>query len=117
MAETLEELTYDSEEDGTLVRKEIDRVVLGRGGWPTVLFLFQELDRTSGTFRAPKAAVVRLKKSRGIYRKQSSFTITSGQQARQLAGVLERWSAKMDEGRVEGDGDEVEDHGVPAAED
>ena len=28
MAETLEELTYDYEDEGTLVRKEIDRAVL-----------------------------------------------------------------------------------------
>jgi hypothetical protein len=95
MPETLEELTYDYEEDGTLVRKEIDRVVLAEGGWATVMFLFQELDRKSGRFRAPKMAIVRFKKSRGAYRKQSSFNISNEKQARQIAAVFERWYPKI----------------------
>jgi hypothetical protein len=70
MAETLEELTYDYEEEGTLVRKEIDRAVLTKGGWATLMFLFQELDRASGKFRAPKMAIVRFKKSKGFFRMQ-----------------------------------------------
>ena len=56
MAETLEELTYDYEDEGTLVRKEIDRAVLTKGSWATVMFLFQELDRAKGKFRPPKMA-------------------------------------------------------------
>lgn len=95
MAETLDELTYNYEEDGTLVRKELDRVVLTKGGWATMMFLFQELDRKSGKFRAPKMAIVRFKKSRGVYRKQSSFNISSEKQARQIAEVFEGWYPKM----------------------
>jgi hypothetical protein len=95
MAETLEELTYDYEDEGTLVRKEIDRTVLTKGGWATIMFLFQELDRTSGKFRAPKMAIVRFKKSKGVYRKQSSFNISSEKQARQIAAVFESWYPKM----------------------
>ena len=95
MAETLEELTYDYEEDGTLVRKELDRVVLTKGGWATLMFLFQELDRKSGQFRAPKMAIVRFKKSKGTYRKQSSFNISNEKQARQIAAVFEGWYPKM----------------------
>ena len=91
MAETLDDVTYNYEEDGTLVRKEIDRVVLTRGGWATMMFLFQELDRKSGQFRPPKMAIVRFKKSRGAYRKQSSFNISSEKQARQIAEVFEKW--------------------------
>jgi hypothetical protein len=97
MAETLDELTYDYEEDGTLVRKEIDRVVLTKGGWATMMFLFQELDRNSGKFRAPKMAIVRFKKSKGVYRKQSSFNISSEKQARQIAEVFEQWYPKIQE--------------------
>ncbi len=95
MAETLEELTYDYEEDGTLVRKEIDRVVLTKGGWATMMFLFQELDRASGKFRPPKMAIVRFKKSKGVYRKQSSFNISGEKQARQIAEVFESWYPKI----------------------
>ncbi len=82
MAETLEELTYDYEDEGTLVRKELDRAVLSKGSWATIMFLFQELDRAKGKFRAPKMAIVRFKKSKGSYRKQSSFNISNEKQAR-----------------------------------
>jgi hypothetical protein len=95
MAETLEELTYDYEDEGTLVRKEIDRAVLTKGSWATVMFLFQELDRAKGKFRAPKMAIVRFKKSKGSYRKQSSFNISNEKQARQIVEVFEGWYAKI----------------------
>jgi hypothetical protein len=95
MAETLEELTYDYEDEGTLVRKELDRAVLSKGSWATIMFLFQELDRAKGKLRAPKMAIVRFKKSKGSYRKQSSFNISNEKQARQIAEVFEQWYPKM----------------------
>jgi hypothetical protein len=97
MAETLDELTYDYEDEGVLVRKEIDRAVLTKGSWATVMFLFQELDKAKGKFRAPKMAIVRFKKARGAYRKQSSFNISNEKQARQIAQVFEQWYPKMQE--------------------
>jgi hypothetical protein len=97
MAETLEELTYDYEDEGTLVRKQIDKVVLTKGSWATVMFLFQELDRAKGKFRPPKMAIVRFKKSKGTYRKQSSFNISNEKQARQIVEVFEGWYPKISE--------------------
>ncbi len=97
MAETLEELTYDYEDEGTLVRKQIDKAVLTKGSWATVMFLFQELDRAKGKFRPPKMAIVRFKKSKGTYRKQSSFNISNEKQARQIVEVFEGWYPKISE--------------------
>jgi hypothetical protein len=95
MAETLEELTYNYEDDGTLVRKELDKVVLTKGAWATMMFLYQELDKATGNFRAPKIAIVRFKKWKGTYRKQSSFNVSSEKQARQITEVFEGWYRKM----------------------
>ena len=105
MAETIEELSYNYEDEGVLVRKELDKVVLTKGSWATVMFLYQELDKASGKFRAPKIAIVRFKKFRGAYRKQSSFNVSSEKQARQITEVFERWYAKMD-AAAGGDADE-----------
>jgi len=66
--ESLDELTYDYEDEGVLVRKQIERAILTKGSWATVMFLFQELDRAKGKFRPPKMAIVRFKKSKGSYR-------------------------------------------------
>jgi hypothetical protein len=96
MAETIEELSYNYEDEGLLVRKELDKVVLTKGSWATVMFLYQELDKASGKFRAPKIAIVRFKKFRGAYRKQSSFNVSSEKQARQITDVFEKWYVKME---------------------
>lgn len=97
MPESLDELTYDYEDEGVLVRKQIDRAILTKGSWATVMFLFQELDRAKGTFRPPKMAIVRFKKSKGSYRKHSSFNISNEKQARQITEVLEGWYPKIAE--------------------
>ena len=112
MAETLEELTYNYEDGGQLVRKELDKTVLTKGSWATVMFLYQELDKASGNFRAPKIAIVRFKKFRGAYRKQSSFNVSSEKQARQITEVFEKWYPRMTttgaaaEGEAEGASEE-----------
>jgi hypothetical protein len=95
MAETLEELTYNYEDEGVLVRKELEKVVLTKGSWATIMFLYQELDKAAGTFRPPKIAIVRFKKWKGSYRKQSSFNVSSEKQARQITDVFEKWYPKM----------------------
>jgi hypothetical protein len=97
ISEALDDLTFDQEDDGVLVRKQLDRVVLAKGAWATVMFLYQELDRASGTFRAPKMAIVRFKKWNGVYRKQSAFNLSGEAQARELTQVFERWYVKMRE--------------------
>ena len=126
MAETLDELTYDYEDEGVLVRKQLDKVVLTKGGWATVMFLFQELDRAKGKFRPPKMAIVRFKKAKGSYRKQSSFNISNEKQARQINEVFEQWYPKIAEVSAEvsagaaaeaGDGGDEEASGDEAGAD
>jgi len=107
MAETLDELTYDYEDEGVLVRKQLDKVVLTKGSWATLMFLYQELDKASGKFRAPKIAIVRFKKFRGSYRKQSSFNVSSEKQARQITEVFEGWYVKMGEANVPAEADDA----------
>jgi hypothetical protein len=114
MAETLDELTYDYEDEGVLVRKQLEKVVLTKGSWATLMFLYQELDKAAGTFRAPKIAIVRFKKFKGAYRKQSSFNVSSEKQARQITSVFESWYSKMNEaaGTVEAaEPDDSPEHG------
>ena len=105
MAETIDDISYDYEEDGLLVRKQVDKHVLSKGSWTTVMFLYQELDKKTEQFRAPKIAIVRYKKSNGVYRKQSGFNISSEKQARQIMETMERWYASG----TGGEGDDVPD--------
>ena len=109
MAETLEELSYDYEDEGKLVRKEVDRAVLSKGAWATLMFLYQELDRQKEEWREPKIAIVRFKKSGGNYRKQSSFNISSQRQARQIVENIEKWYGGAKEGGADSAEEEPED--------
>ncbi len=116
MAETLDELTYNYEDEGVLVRKELDKVVLTKGSWATVMFLYQELDKKSGQFRAPKIAIVRFKKWKGSYRKQSSFNVSNEKQAHQITDVFEGWYPKM-RAATPGGGEGEDDADAPDAGD
>lgn len=95
MAETIDDISYDYEEDGQLVRRELKREVLSKGAWATIMFLYQEMDRKTEEWRAPKISIVRYKKWNGAYRKQSSFNISSEKQARQILSSVQKW---LDEG-------------------
>jgi hypothetical protein len=106
MAETIDEISYDYEEDGKLVRKELAKEVLSKGAWSTLMFLYKELDRKSEEWRAPKVAIVRYKKWNGQYRKQSGFNISSEKQARQIVAAIENWYA---EGGMAAGGDDAGD--------
>jgi hypothetical protein len=62
-------------------------------------------------------AIVRFKKSKGSYRKHSSFNISNEKQARQITEVLEGWYPKIAEmaagskDEADGEGDEDADTG------
>lgn len=91
MAATVEELTVNYEEDGITVVKELDKAVLSKGAWATVVFRYQEWDRAKETYGPEKYTIRRYKKTGGDYRQQSKFTISSPDQARKLIDVLEAW--------------------------
>lgn len=114
MAETIEDITYDYEEEGRMVRRELKREVLSKGAWATLMFLFQELDRKTENWREPKIAIVRYKKWNGAYRKQSSFNISSEKQARQIITAIEGWfsdEAKAEFGNMAAAGGDDDDSG------
>ncbi len=107
MASTVDEITICfSEEDGTLITKELDKEVLTKGSWATILFKFQDLDRASGTFKAPKFSIRRYQKRSGEYKTMSKFNISSTAQAKKIIEVLSRWTENeaAEDGPDEGEG-------------
>ncbi len=94
MSKTVEELSANFEQDGVLVVKELDRVVLTKGAWATVVFKYQDRDRKTGEYGAPKISLRRYRKMSGEYRQQNKFTISSMKQAAQLRDLLDDWLAQ-----------------------
>ncbi len=91
MAETIDEITIEYEENGQVLTKELDKQVLTKGSWTTIMFKYAEVDRQSGEFNAPKASIRRYKKYNGRYQMQSKFNISSAKQAKQIVEILQTW--------------------------
>ncbi len=92
MAENIDDISINyQDEDGTQLVKEIDKVILSRGSWCTIIFLYQEFDRKSGEFGPEKASIRRYKKTGGVYRQQSKFNISGAKQGGQISEALSKW--------------------------
>jgi hypothetical protein len=91
MSATVEDLTVNYEENGQLVVKEIDKAILSKGAWATVLFRYQEWIPTDDGYGPDKYVIRRYKKTGGEYRQQSKFTISSAEQARKIIQTRQGW--------------------------
>lgn len=90
MAETIDDISIAYEEDGQVVVEELDKVVLSRGAWTTILFRYRERQRQSGQFGPAKATLRRYQKYQGLFKKRDAVNF-SAETARKLVDVLGRW--------------------------
>ena len=97
MAETIDDLTVNYEEDGVLLTKELDKVILSRGAWTTILFRFVQWDPKKDAYGPDRYAIRRYKKSGDTYRVQSKFSISSRDQAKKIIDALAGWIDAPDE--------------------
>lgn len=94
--ESIDELTVQYEEDGKTVLRELDKVILSKGAWTTILFRYQEWRPQVDDYGPDKYTIRRYKKVGGEYRMQSKFTISSADQARKIIDALERWMGEKE---------------------
>ena len=87
---SVEDLTVEWEEDGELVVEELEKHILTKGAWATLIFKYRERGR-DGNWGEPKARIQRYRKQKGRYSAQSKFNISSAKQARAIVGVLQDW--------------------------
>ena len=92
MAENVDELTVEYFEGETMTVKELDKVVLTKGAWATVMFRYQDLDRKTGDFGPDKYTIRRYQKRNGEYSQRSKFNISSRDQASQIVNALTKWT-------------------------
>jgi hypothetical protein len=91
MAEDIDELSVSWDEGGTVVVEQLDKVILSRGGWATILFKYREQNTRTGAWSKTKFTIRRYQKKQGVFRQQSKFNISSIAQARSLCAALENW--------------------------
>lgn len=91
MTERAEDLTVTYTDDGVETTKELDKVILSKGGWTTILFRYQDWDRAKGEYGPDKFTIRRYQKRGGEYRQQSKFNISSRAQAEAIIKALQGW--------------------------
>lgn len=91
MASTIDEITINFEEDGQLVVKELDKIVLSKGAWTTIMFRYQQMDKKTKEYSPDRYSIRRYKKMNDEYRQQSKFNISSPDQAKKIVSALQAW--------------------------
>ena len=91
MAENTDELSINYEEEGILVVKEIDKEILTKGAWTTILFRYQDFDKTTQEYGPDKFTIRRYQKRNGQYQTKSKFNISSAAQAQKIVETLAKW--------------------------
>ena len=92
MASTPEELSISYTEDGTEIVKELDKVILSKGAWTTILFRYQEWNRAKDSYGPEKYSIRRYQKRSGEYLPKSKFNISSKDQAKAIIEALQNWT-------------------------
>jgi len=91
MSTTVDDITINYEEDGLLLVKEIDKKILSKGAWATILFRYQNWNRSKGEYGKEMYTIRRYQKRQGEYLPKSKFNISSAEQARKIIDALQEW--------------------------
>ena len=91
MAENVDDITINYEEDDVLIVKEIDKVVLSKGAWSTIIFRYQQWDRKKEEYSDDRYTIRRYRKISGSYQAQGKFNISSKEQAQKIVAALQGW--------------------------
>jgi len=88
---TPDDLNMDYEEGGILTTKQLDKMILSKGAWTTILFRYQNWDNASESYGADKYTIRRYQKRNGEYVPRSKFNITNAKQAALIVSTLQGW--------------------------
>ena len=91
MASEIDELTVQYEEDGLVTVKELDKKVLTKGAWSTIIYRYQDWDRRKEEYGKDKYTIRRYQKRGGQYQQKSKFNISSPEQAQAIIEARQDW--------------------------
>lgn len=96
MASDVDELTISYSEDGVELVKELDKIVLSKGAWATVIFRYQDWNRSKNAYGPDRYTIRRYQKRNGQYMQKSKFNISSKEQAEKIIAALQQWTQAED---------------------
>ncbi len=92
MAETTDELTIEYVDNGVTTVKELDKKVLTKGAWATLMFRYKEWNAAKGEYGDDKFTIRRYQKREGKYQQKSKFNISRVEQAKSMIEILQDWT-------------------------
>ena len=94
MAENIDDITVSYMEGDLEVTKELDKEILTRGAWSTIVFKFQDWDDKEQEYGPIKYTIRRYQKRHGEFKMKSKFNISNNDQAQKVVDVLSKWIAE-----------------------
>lgn len=91
MSETIDDITITFNDNGTETTKELDKHILTKGAWTTIMFKYQDWDSAKNDYGAVKYSIRRYQKRNNQYWLKSKFNISSDEQARKIVNILQHW--------------------------
>ncbi|MCK5669454.1 MAG: hypothetical protein KAI15_10225 [Gammaproteobacteria bacterium] len=91
MAETVDELTVSYTDGGIETIKELDKKVLSKGAWATIIYSYQDWNRSKEEYGPEKYTIRRYQKRNGEYQQKSKFNISSKDQAKSIIVARNEW--------------------------
>lgn len=91
MATSIDEITIAFDQEGTETTKELDKQILSKGAWTTILFKYQDWDNAQNGYGPVKYSIRRYQKRNNQYWQKSKFNISSADQAQKIVDILSEW--------------------------
>lgn len=97
MSETIDDITIAFADEGTETTRELDKHILTRGAWTTIMFRYQDWDNAKQEYGPVKYSIRRYQKRNNQFWMKSKFNISNAEQAKKIIDVLTDWLAKPTE--------------------
>ncbi len=91
MSETIDDITIAFGENGIETTKELDKQILSKGAWTTIMFKYQDWDNAKNDYGPVKYSIRRYQKRNNQYWQKSKFNISSNDQAQKIIEILSDW--------------------------
>jgi len=92
MASKVDDISINYTEEGVLLVKELDKEILTKGAWSTIIFKYQDWDRNKSEYGPERYSIRRYQKRNGEYQQKSKFNISSAEQAGKIIETLQKWT-------------------------
>jgi len=94
MASDVNDLTIHFEEDNIVKVKELDKIILSKGAWATIIYKYQQWDARNEKYGKVGYSIRRYQKRNDRYSQKSKFNISSNEQAHKIIDALRKWTAE-----------------------